>query len=92
MKKLFLLLLIILLVSCSDEKLNGVWVNEDGLTKISFENEMVDFFGVIGSYKTSKDKLILKFDESEIEFGYRLSDDYLILDIDGSKLILTKEE
>lgn len=90
MKKIWLIVFCIFLVGCYPD-ISGKWVNPNGSTEIMFYEDSVEFFGVEGTYKFNRSKLIMYLGSKTIEYDYKLKDDQLILYLEEGELILEKE-
>lgn len=98
-KKMKLFIIIMLLIACVlfiksrlIPDLDGLWMDPNGKTSMRFEGDQVEFIDLIGTYEIKKDELQMYFNGKLIVFKFKVKKDILILETEGSKIKLTKQE
>ena len=87
------MMVVILLVGCSENPLEGSWFDESTGQMITFEGDEVSFGGQTHSYKVEDTTIIMDVNGVEEVYNFAIEDDVLELsfpDIDDFELYFTK--
>lgn len=91
MNRLLILCLCFLLVGCTSVDLTGTWYDPNGETEITFEENIVYFLGIQGTYTIDGDVLVMTLEDQELSFKFEIKNELLILFYNDSKITLERK-
>ncbi|MCH4886894.1 lipocalin-like domain-containing protein [Acidaminobacter sp. JC074] len=80
-KVLLIMMVVILLVGCSENPLEGSWKEDTAGIEMIFEGDECSFVGQTHPYRIEDDKIIMTVDGIEQVYYYQFDEDILVISI-----------